>query len=205
MHTLTHSHTHTQELTHTHARTHARTHIDPRSLRFPSSRPLTPVPEAASTPGSPTLFCSESEQGEGPLRTRPHLDASPHLQMHADTPFFQLSPSVGRTSHVFLFLLLSFLFFHSAILRSEGLGLEDIVENDGPLAPELLGMVIEVNPQAPSHFHESSLLSQMLLNTPHAFTRTHAIHMCIHVPIHAHIHIHILFTCAYTHMFITTY
>ena len=76
--------------------------------------------------------------------------------MHADTPFFQLSPSVGPTSHVFLSLLLSFLFFLSAILRSEGPGLEDICENDGPLAPELLEMVIEVNP--PSQFHESSSL-----------------------------------------------
>jgi hypothetical protein len=76
--------------------------------------------------------------------------------MHADTPFFQLSPSVGPTSHVFLSGLLSFLFFHSTILRSEGLGLEDIRENDGPLAPELLEMVIEVNP--PSHFAESSSL-----------------------------------------------
>ena len=136
-----------------------------------------------STPGTPTLFCSESEQAEGPLRTRPHLEAeaSPHSQMHANTPFFQLSPSVGPTSHVFLFLLLSFLFFHSAILRSEGPGLGDIVENDGPLAPELLGMVIEVNPQAPSHFHESS--------------STH----------HTHLHVHMPFTCAYTYPYMYTY
>mmetsp|Transcript_90302 Transcript_90302/g.132124 ORF Transcript_90302/g.132124 Transcript_90302/m.132124 type:complete len:320 (+) Transcript_90302:565-1524(+) len=81
-----------------------------RSLRFPSSRPLTPVPEAASTPGTPTLFCSESEQGE------------------------------------------------------EGPGLEDIVENDGPLAPELLEMVIELSTElsiakcaSKSHdYHESA-------------------------------------------------
>jgi len=119
--------------------------------------------------------------------------------MHADTPFFQLYPSVGPTSHVFLFLLLSFLFFHSAILRSEGLGLEDIVENDGPLAPELLGMVIEVNPQAPSHFHESS-------STHHTHLHVHMPFTCAYTYPYMYTYTFtLLYTCAYTHMFITTY